>query len=108
MKITRTVICAVILLGTALSLPSLTAITPTFEPADFIYWGSGQIIMTDNNGVIPNVGDWDHDGDKDILVGTYYYGNVYYYPNTGTNENPIFLTRSQLLADGSPISVTYG
>ena len=105
-KIT-TVICAAFLLGLWLA-PAGAVVIPTFESADYIYWGSGQVIMTDNNGVIPNVGDWDHDGVKDLMVGVFYYGNIYYYPNTGTNENPVFLTRRQLTADGSPISVTYG
>lgn len=92
-----------------LALSAAATVVPIFEPSQFIYWGTpGQIIMTDNNGVIPNVGDWDHDGAKDILVGTYYYGNVYFYRNTGTNLNPVFPTRVQLTADGSPIAVTYG
>lgn len=92
----------------ALTATGWSTVIPVFEPAEFITWGAGQVIMADNNGVIPNVGDWDHDGDKDLMVGTYYYGNIYYYPNTGTNENPEFLTRSQLSAAGSPIAVTYG
>jgi hypothetical protein len=100
-------IFAGIVIGMSSMLVQAT-ITPVFEPADYIYWGSGQVIMADNNGVIPNVGDWDHDGDKDLMVGVYYYGNIYYYPNTGTNENPIFETRSQLMAGGSAITVTYG
>lgn len=108
MKLLRVVICSVILSGMVMTLPSLAVITPTFEPFQYIYWGSSQIIMTDNNGVIPNVGDWDHDGVKDLMVGTYYYGNIYYYHNTGTNANPIFPNRVQLTADGSPIAVTYG
>ncbi len=106
MKQLLMVLIVVLLLGSG--LPAGATITPTFAPSQFLYWGTGQIIMTDNNGVIPNVGDWDHDGVKDILVGTYYYGNVYYYHNTGSNLNPVFPTRVQLTAGGSAISVTYG
>lgn len=90
------------------SLPVSAAIIPTFSPSEFIYWGTGQIIQTENNGVIPNVGDWNGDGLKDILVGIYQSGRVYFYPNTGSNENPVFATRSMLHAGGSPIAMTSG
>lgn len=107
MKVIHLFVCLAFLLGIGLT-PAAAVVIPTFAPAEFITWGSGQIIQTEHNGVIPNVGDWNADGIKDILVGTYQSGNVYYYPNSGTNANPIFLTRSLLQADGSPISLTYG
>ena len=107
MKLSTTILCAGILMVLGLASVQATVI-PVFEPYEYIYWGGSQVIMADNNGVIPNVGDWDHDGVKDLMVGVYYYGNIYYYPNTGTNENPVFATRSQLMADGSAIAVTYG
>jgi len=83
-------------------------IIPTFSPPEFLYWGAGQIIQTENTGVIPNVGDWNGDGIKDLLVGIYQAGKIYYYPNTGTNANPVFATRSILQADGQDISLTSG
>ena len=107
MRLWITVLCLSVLVLSAVPTAWGTVI-PTFSPAELITWGSSQIIMTDNNGVIPNVGDWDHDGVKDLLVGTFYNGNVYYYHNTGTNENPVFPTRTMLQAGGVNISVTYG
>ncbi|RJP80832.1 MAG: VCBS repeat-containing protein [Candidatus Zixiibacteriota bacterium] len=102
------------LFNLALAVLLLTAATagavivPTFEPSQFITWGSGQVIQTEHNGVIPNVGDWNGDGLKDMLIGTYQSGALYFYPNSGTNANPVFATRSQVYADGSPIAMTYG
>jgi hypothetical protein len=37
----------------------------------------------------PFVVDWNEDGKKDLIVGNG-EGNVYYYHNIGTNENPVF------------------
>jgi hypothetical protein len=83
-------------------------IIPTFTPSQNITWGSGSIIQVGQNGPIPNVGDWDMDGVKDLMVGVYTAGNIYYYHNTGTNANPIFPTRVLLQADGVNIALTYG
>jgi len=96
------------LLLLALALPAGATITPTFAPAQAIYWGSGQQINVGNNGVVPNVGDWDMDGIKDLMVGIYQAGNIWYYHNTGTNANPVFPERVMLTAGGSVISMTYG
>ncbi len=90
-------------------VPAVAAlVTPTFHSGQFLTWGPNQTIMADNNGVVPQVGDWDQDGDKDLLVGTYYDGNVYFYPNTGSNQNPLFESRSLICAEGVPIAVTFG
>lgn len=105
----KTSFFAAIAVGIALSaLTAAATIVPTFSPPEFLYWGTGQIIQTENNGVIPNVGDWNGDGLKDLLVGIYQSGNIYFYPNTGTNAAPVFATRSILTANGVPISVTSG
>jgi hypothetical protein len=57
---------------------------------------------------VPCVVDWDGDGKKDLLVGCFYNGNVYFYPNSGTNNSPVFTTGTKLKADGQEISVAYG
>ena len=107
MKKLLTILTGSILISGWAGLASADVI-PVFSPAEFATWGGGQTIMVDNNGVIPNVGDWNGDGVKDLLVGTYYNGNVYYYENSGTNEAPIFPDRVMLQADGATIAVTYG
>jgi len=83
------------------------ALVPVFEPGYSIAW-SGGTIHTDNYGVVPNAVDWNGDGKKDLLVGTFYNGNVYFYPNQGTNAAPLFQGREMVEADGVPISLSYG
>jgi hypothetical protein len=107
MKRTAAVIGVLAVLGFATAAWAMTII-PTFTPSQTITWGSGQVIQVGQNGPIPNVGDWDRDGVKDLMVGVYQSGNIYYYRNTGTNANPVFPTRTLLTADGLTIALTYG
>ena len=37
----------------------------------------------------PEFGDFDNDGDFDLMIGAY-YGNFEYYMNTGSASNPVF------------------
>jgi hypothetical protein len=99
-------ISALMLMG--LACAAWAVIVPTFAPTQNIYWGSSQVIQVGQNGPIPNVGDWNHDGAKDLMVGVYQSGNIYYYQNTGTNENPLFPSRVLLQADALNIALTYG
>jgi hypothetical protein len=52
--------------------------------------------------------DWNEDGMKDLLDGTFYYGSVYYFQNINMDNIPDFTAGTKLYADGSEISVTYG
>jgi hypothetical protein len=80
---------------------------PVFEWEFSSSW-TGGIIQTDNSGAVPEAVDWNGDGKKDLLVGVYFYGNIYYYKNYGTNDNPAFQDRVKLEADGKEISLSYG
>jgi len=82
-------------------------VVPVFEPEFTIGWNGGGI-HDDNYGAVPYMVDWDGDGRKDLLVGTYYYGNIYFYKNHGTNNDPQFQDRSKLQADGVDIALSYG
>lgn len=55
----------------------------------------------------PWVCDYDHDGKKDLLVGTGIEGYVYFYRNTNTDAQPLLATGTLLLANGSPLGVSY-
>jgi hypothetical protein len=56
----------------------------------------------------PCVVDWDGDGINDLLVGQFSPGKVRFYPNSGTNANPVYTTYSFLQADGADIQVSAG
>ncbi|MBD3277295.1 MAG: hypothetical protein GF388_03260 [Candidatus Aegiribacteria sp.] len=48
--------------------------------------------------------DLDRDGDKDLILGNE-NGMVYFAPNTGTNDSPVFNSYAPLEANGSTIDV---
>jgi 2',3'-cyclic-nucleotide 2'-phosphodiesterase (5'-nucleotidase family) len=82
--------------------------TPNFDYGYFVSNAAGYIV---NGNVydIPTFGDWDQDGDQDLMVGVFFNGNIYYYQNTaGPNNTPVFAPYTILQADGVNISVTYG
>lgn len=54
--------------------------------------------------VAPSVADWDGDGAKDLLVGTY-HGRVRWYRNVGSNAAPVFTDGGYLMANGAEIRV---
>lgn len=83
--------------------------TPEFDFPYFISTSSGQVMVYDNVYDIPHAGDWDEDGDIDLLVGVFYSGNIFYYENTaGPGVEPEFADYSVMMADGAAIQVTYG
>jgi hypothetical protein len=55
----------------------------------------------------PWVCDYDHDGRKDLLVGTGAEGYVYFYRNTNTDSQPLLAPGTLLMANGSTLSVGY-
>ncbi len=83
---------------------------PVFGPAEPLYFNGDSLDA--GLGSAPCLVDWNGDGLTDILIGTrapytplvpYTDGGIYYLPNTGTPENPLFETVGVLEADGAPI-----
>ncbi|MCK5036188.1 MAG: hypothetical protein KAS73_09875 [Candidatus Sabulitectum sp.] len=84
---------------------------PVFGPFEqFTFMGEP---LDTGLGSAPCLVDWNGDGLMDILVGTrsslspilpYVDGGIYYLPNTGTPDTPLYETVAALEADGIPIS----
>jgi hypothetical protein len=80
---------------------------PVFEPYFSIHWNGG-VIHQDQSGAVPCVADWDGDNVKDLLVGTYTTGYIYFYHNYGTNAAPVFQDRVALQAGSTTIKLSAG
>jgi hypothetical protein len=75
----------------------------------YLITNSAGYIVNGNMYDIPCFGDWDCDGDQDLMVGVYNYGNIYFYRNiAGAGQSPVFDANMVLQADGVNITVTYG
>ena len=90
-----------------LTMSTAWAQTPNFDYGYFMT-DSESYIVIGNVYVIPHMGDWDDDGDDDLMVGVFFDGNIQYYENVSTGIEPEFASYELLQADGSPISVSYG
>ena len=56
----------------------------------------------------PAVIDWNNDGKKDLLVGTFRNGKVFLFLNQGTEAAPVFDKGVPLQAGGKDLEVGYG
>jgi len=79
---------------------------PGFQPGEYLE-ANGQLILQENLDTATTMCDWNGDGAKDLLVGTFFHGSVYVFLNVGTDAAPVFAGGTLLEADGSPIGVFY-
>jgi len=79
---------------------------PSYEPFVYMYSG-GSPIDVGYYGA-PCIADWNGDGNKDMVIGIFSYGNIWFYANDNTNDSPVFNSYSALQADGVPIALPYG
>ena len=84
---------------------------PVFGPLEQVYFNG--VPLDSGFGSAPCLVDWNGDGLTDILLGTrmpyeplapYVVGAVYYLPNTGTPDSPLFEAAAILRSDGEPIA----
>ncbi|MCK5063871.1 MAG: hypothetical protein KAQ97_01240 [Candidatus Fermentibacteraceae bacterium] len=85
---------------------SVYAAVGSFSAAGVLYCGGSRIDV--GSYAAPLAVDWDGDGNKDLICGQFDGGYIRYYPNTGTNESPVFNNFFYLLDGANPISVPYG
>lgn len=89
------------------AIATLVLSAPRFAPAIQLE-ANGVVLKVDTYTSVPCVVDWNADGKKDLLVGCFYNGNIYFFNNTGTDSSPVFATGTKLKAGGVDISVAYG
>jgi hypothetical protein len=79
---------------------------PNFDYPSLIPNPQGYIV-SGNSLAVPCFGDWDDDGDADLLVGVMYDGYIYFYENVSSETLPQFGPGVLLEADGELLSVSY-
>ena len=52
--------------------------------------------------------DWNNDGKKDLLVGTFSGGNILLFLNRGTDAEPRFSGGEKLIAGGKEFTAGFG
>lgn len=57
--------------------------------------------------IVPNLADWDADGDLDLIVGNS-IGYINFYENAGSNAKPAFRDAVRLCVNGEPIHIQPG
>lgn len=85
---------------------SVYAAAGSFSAAGVLYCNGSRINI--GSYAAPLAVDWDGDGNKDLICGQFDGGRIRYYPNTGTNESPVFENYFYLLDGANPISLPYG
>jgi len=84
----------------------LLAAPPDLEAGVLIYDGAAPLSVNYHSSV--TIVDWNNDGKKDLVVGQFYYGNVWLFLNQGTNSAPLFDGGSLIESGGTEITTSYG
>lgn len=97
----RTVVAVVFACGA-----SALAEIPRFAPREFVQSGGAPIDVGAYGS--PLMFDWNRDGRKDVLMGTFSPGNIRFYPNVGSDSVPAFDGFELLRANGQVIELPSG
>ncbi|MDP8238269.1 MAG: hypothetical protein P9X24_04185 [Candidatus Hatepunaea meridiana] len=89
-------------------------ITPTH--ADPPIFSSGIVIQNEDEELpgdetgytAPGFGDWDNDGDLDLMIGTFEDAPIYLFQNVAEDGEPVFELVGNVEADGEIIDGPYG
>jgi hypothetical protein len=83
------------------------AAQPELQPGVRIV-ANGQPIDVQIGHLVPCVADWNGDGKKDLLVGTFMNAEIRLYINQGTDAAPEFKDFVTMQAGGKPIRLDAG
>jgi len=84
----------------------MTNMTPTLRAAILIKDGDNPLSI--GHTTSPEVIDWNNDGKKDLLVGTFSEGKIKLFLNQGTDADPIFAGGEFLQAGGEELHAGSG
>jgi len=76
------------------------------EPGKMIFDGDKPLVLGHTES--PEVVDWNEDGKKDLLVGTFNEGKAVIFINEGSDKAPVFKGGTPVMVGGSPLKVGYG
>jgi len=87
---------------------SAVADPPIFRPSVVIQNEDEELPGDQSGYTAPCVGDWDGDGDMDLMIGTFVDAPVYLFHNISEERTPIFELVGAMEADGEVIDGPYG
>jgi hypothetical protein len=99
----------IILLSSFVFTPSANCSVPLFTNGAKIQANGADLkINEQTNALSTFIVDWNNDGKKDLLLGTYYPSYIYLFLNTGSDSSPVFGSGNKLEFADNGMSINFG